>query len=148
MNSDHRKYFDSQILPCHRRMYAAALAMLGSTDDAADAVQTAMLNIWEAVADGSRFDAPMSYALSALRNVCLSAIEKRWKNVGIDTVDAPEAPDAADALASALHAAYGALCRDAAAAGADLYHFAFWRQCANKTGAADKPQPPRLIIVS
>ena len=56
--------------------------------------------------------------------------------------------DAADALASALHAAYGALCRDAAAAGADLYHFAFWRQCANKTGAADKPQPPRLIIVS
>ncbi len=100
MNSDHRKYFDSQILPCYRRMYAAALAMLGSTDDAADAVQTAMLNIWEAVADGRRFDAPVSYALSALRNVCLSAIEKRRKNVGIDTVDAPEAPDAADALAN------------------------------------------------
>ena len=56
--------------------------------------------------------------------------------------------DAADALSGALCAAYGALCRDAAAAGADLYHFAFWRQCANKTGAADKPQPPRLIIVS
>ena len=56
--------------------------------------------------------------------------------------------DAADALSGALCAAYGALCSDAAAAGADLYHFAFWRQCANKTGAADKPQPPRLIIVS
>lgn len=56
--------------------------------------------------------------------------------------------DAANALSGALCAAYGALCGDAAAAGADLYHFAFWQQCANKTGAADKPQPPRLIIVS
>ena len=62
--------------------------------------------------------------------------------------DATVGQDVSAALETALCAAYGALCGDAAAAGADLYHFAFWRQCANKTGAADKPQPPRLIIVS
>lgn len=62
--------------------------------------------------------------------------------------DDTDGQDVSAAFETALCAAYGALCGDAAAAGADLYHFAFWRQCANKTGAADKPQPPRLIIVS
>lgn len=38
-----RKYFTDNILPCNARMYAAALAITGSPEDAADAVQTAML---------------------------------------------------------------------------------------------------------
>ena len=62
--------------------------------------------------------------------------------------DDTDGQDVSATFETALCAAYGALCDDAAAAGADPYHFAFWRQCANKTGAADKPQPPRLIIVS
>ena len=57
-------------------MYAAALAILGSPSDAEDAVQAAMLRIWENIRRGNIPDAPEPYALAAVRNICLSELAR------------------------------------------------------------------------
>lgn len=82
---DERSYFSQTILPLHGRMYAAALAITGSPDDAADAVQTAMMKIWEGIAAGNRIDAPAAYCLKAVRNVALNEIGRRHSCVNIDS---------------------------------------------------------------
>lgn len=86
MATDPRKYFNDIILPCSSRMYAAALAITDSPGDAADAVQTAMLRIWDAIGNGTELQFPMSYCLSTVRNVCLSEISRGRRTVSIDNV--------------------------------------------------------------
>ncbi len=86
MNSPARKYFTEAVLPCHARMYAAALAITGSPDDASDAVQTAMLRVWETVSKGMVLESPVSYCLSAVRNICFTEILRNKRLVPIDGI--------------------------------------------------------------
>ncbi len=85
------------ILPLHGRMYAAALAITGSADDAADAVQTAMMRVWEGIADGNRPTTPAAYCIAAVRNTSLSALADSKKLVSCDNGCLPEPGIAADA---------------------------------------------------
>ena len=84
MNIAPREYFTTSILPCNARMYAAALAITGSPEDAADAVQTAMLRIWEGVSKGIFPEAPMAYCLSAIRNICITETVRASRKVSLD----------------------------------------------------------------
>lgn len=79
-----RKYFTDNILPCHARMYAAAMAIIGSPEDAADAVQTAMLRIWENICKGVFPEVPMAYCLSAIRNICITETTRLSRKVSLD----------------------------------------------------------------
>lgn len=76
MRVDAKAYFVKEILPCHARMYAAALAILESADDAKDAVQSAMLNVWESIRRGNRPENPNGYCMKALRNVCINSLNQ------------------------------------------------------------------------
>ncbi len=85
MNITPRKYFTDNILPCNARMYAAALAITGSPEDAADAVQTAMLRIWENVCKGVFPKIPMAYCLSSIRNICITETMRSSRKMPLDT---------------------------------------------------------------
>lgn len=91
MADDRLEYFKTTIYPCAPRMYAAAFAITRSEADAADAVQTAMLRIWEAISGGAGIDRPMSYCLTAVRNICLNELTQSGRTVSIDacTQDIP-----------------------------------------------------------
>lgn len=89
MDSSARTYFTEVILPCHARMYAAALAITGASDVARDAVQTAMMRIWETVRKGSLPESAMPYCLSAVRNICITEMAYKRRKVPIDTVAEP-----------------------------------------------------------
>lgn len=80
-----RKYFTDNILPCNARMYAAALAITGSPEDAADAVQTATLRIWENICKGIFPEVPAAYCLSAIRNICLTESARASRKIPLDT---------------------------------------------------------------
>jgi RNA polymerase sigma-70 factor (ECF subfamily) len=69
--------------PCGSR-YSVAVKMLENDDDAEDAVQEAMLRLWEARADN--LANPGGYAMQTLKNYCLD----RLRAVK-ETVDAGEA---------------------------------------------------------
>ena len=79
-----KKYFTERFLPCTSRMYAAALAILGSPSDAEDAVQTAMLRIWDNIRQGRVPDTPEAYALTAVRRICLSELARSRRITSLD----------------------------------------------------------------
>lgn len=41
------QFFRNEIMPCHKAMYRLAYMILENADDASDAVQMAMIRIWE-----------------------------------------------------------------------------------------------------
>lgn len=79
MVSTAKRYFTQTILPCHARMYAAALAITGSREDASDVVQSAMMRIWEKVKNGWNPESPMAYCLKTVRNISISENAVRMK---------------------------------------------------------------------
>lgn len=84
MRDDKKIYFTQRILPCSRRMYAAALAIIGSSDDASDAVQTGMLRIWENIRDGKYPENPEGYCLLTIRNICISMLDRQRREQPLD----------------------------------------------------------------
>ncbi|MEE1022958.1 MAG: sigma-70 family RNA polymerase sigma factor [Muribaculaceae bacterium] len=101
MFSEKRKYFSDTVLPLQGRMYAAALAITGSADDAADAVQTTMMRVWEGIAQGNRPANPAAYCIASVRNASLTIIARRRTGIAIDGNDGidPPSDDAADSRA-------------------------------------------------
>lgn len=63
--------FKSTVLPCYRRMYAVAMAMVRDSAEAADIVQDAMAAMWNA---RDRIDPAKAeaYALTATRHTAIS----------------------------------------------------------------------------
>ncbi len=84
MESAMKEYFAERFLPCTSRMYAAALAILGSQSDAEDAGQTAMLRIGENIRRGNLSDAPDAYAMAAVRNICFSELSRTQRLEAFD----------------------------------------------------------------
>lgn len=80
-----REYFVETILPFSGKMFGVAAAITGSREDASDAVQTAMLRIWETVRSGIRPENPSAYCMSAIRNICLSEIAHSSRAVSLDS---------------------------------------------------------------
>lgn len=86
MTTDPLQYFIETILPCSARMYAAALAITCSKEDASDAVQTAMLRIWEHVRVGMILEHPANYCLSVIKNICITEVVRNRKCIPIDNL--------------------------------------------------------------
>lgn len=66
-----------------------AVAITGSREDASDAVQTAMLRIWENICAGSVPDNPAAYCLSAVRNICITQYERSKRTAPLTEDEAP-----------------------------------------------------------
>ncbi len=81
-----REYFDKTYMPCYKQMYQAAMAMLGDTDDAADAVQASMLELWEKADPHSPPLNPKAFALAMIRHRCLRIIGDKLETSQLDTL--------------------------------------------------------------
>ncbi len=77
-------------------MFAVALAITGSEDEASDAVQTAMMRIWEMLNDKQTPEYPMSYCISTVRNICINELRRNKSKVPIED-NAERASESCDA---------------------------------------------------
>lgn len=64
--------FKEAFLPLYRQMYGFALTLLGNSDDAADVVQEVMARMWRMCGEIPVLQSPKAYALTAVRNYCLT----------------------------------------------------------------------------
>lgn len=62
----------------------SAVAILGSEEEAADAVQTAMMRIWNGLGVESSPENPKAYCLATLRNICLTALNNSHRYCSLD----------------------------------------------------------------
>ncbi|MBP3535566.1 MAG: sigma-70 family RNA polymerase sigma factor [Muribaculaceae bacterium] len=88
MNADSFKHL---FLPLGRKMFRTAFAVTGNAEDAEDAVQTALANLWER---RERLDAVRSaeaYAIVGARNAALDIVASRRPADSLDALpDRPE----------------------------------------------------------
>lgn len=88
MNADS---FKQLFLPLGRKMFRTAFAVTGNAEDAEDAVQTALANLWER---RERLDAVRSaeaYAIVGARNAALDIVASRRPADSLDALpDRPE----------------------------------------------------------
>lgn len=100
MSESLRKYFVETILPFSGKMFGVAAAITGSREDASDAVQTAMLRIWENICAGTIPDNPAAYCLSAVRNICITQFIRAKRVTPMDNDDEtpPQRSNAEDSL--------------------------------------------------
>jgi RNA polymerase sigma-70 factor (ECF subfamily) len=77
--------FKTDIIPLRSAMLAMAVKMLGDADDAEDAVQEAMLRVWELRDRMAHISNPKAYVMQTLKNFCLDRLRAEK-----ETVDATE----------------------------------------------------------
>lgn len=87
-------------MPHYRRMYAAARAITGNPDAAADAVQDAMVRIWRLGAGMATIGEPAAYAMAVVRRTAIDALRGMppAATPTVETADAGEAPAEPDTL--------------------------------------------------
>ncbi len=69
--------FKAKIVPLYRRMFSVAAAMLENSDDAADAVQNAMVGLWNNRNSLDKLDSIEAYAFTCLKRSAIDIIRKR-----------------------------------------------------------------------
>lgn len=69
--------FRERFLPLYPRLFAVANAMLGDADDAADAVQDAMVKIWNGSVPLDAVSSPVGYAMQLLKTSAIDIIRRR-----------------------------------------------------------------------
>lgn len=88
--------FRQRFLPLYPRLFAAASALLGNGDDAADAVQDSMVKIWNHAEELASVERPEAYAMRALRATCVDMLRRRkLRQSELPAID-PAAPDEAE----------------------------------------------------
>ncbi len=92
--------FKDILLPCYRRMYAVAYAILRNADDASDAVQDAVSALWQRRGDLPVPDNSLAFCCRTMRNSCIDRlrIDSRRYFDNIDSADDIAAEGAADSL--------------------------------------------------
>lgn len=78
--------FEIQILPEYRRIYVMCLAVLGSSDEASDAVQETFVRLWEQRHRLDGVESPEAYARTVARNVCLVRLRTRRLTGSLDQI--------------------------------------------------------------
>lgn len=71
------KEFKAYIIPYYRDMYRIAASVMKSGDEAADAVQDAMLKLWDRRDQLDEVTDLKAYCLNTIRNVCLNIISRK-----------------------------------------------------------------------
>ncbi len=66
--------FKNILLPCYRRMYATALAILRNADDASDAVQDTITSLWQRHDAITIPDNPAAFCCRSVRNTCIDRL--------------------------------------------------------------------------
>lgn len=66
--------FKSILLPCYRRMYATAVAILRDADDASDAVQDTIAALWQKHEGIDVPDNPQAFCCRSVRNTCIDRL--------------------------------------------------------------------------
>ncbi len=69
--------FRITVVPLYKGMFAAAIAILGNSDDAADAVQEAMIKLWNSRNKLDRLQSLEAYAFTTLRRTSLDILRQR-----------------------------------------------------------------------
>ena len=89
--------FERTVLPCHRKMFAAANMILGDRDEASDAVQEAFAKLWEKREELEELQIPDAYCLKVVSNLCVNRIRMRTvrRTVSLSETD-PADSDRAD----------------------------------------------------
>ena len=73
-------------MPLYPRLYSMAVSILGiGSDDAADAVQTAMVKIWKSGPAIAKIQNPAAYAAATLRTVSIDMLRRRRHDEPIDS---------------------------------------------------------------
>lgn len=83
--------FQETYLPLTSRIYSIAMAILGNTEDAEDAVQDTFLRLWERADRLDGVERAEAFLCTTVRNVCLNKIRARRHETDVD-----EMPDLAD----------------------------------------------------
>lgn len=78
--------FKAKILPHYKSMYRVAASVMGNDNEAADAVQDAMLKLWDRRNHLRNVSNLKSYCLNVVRNVCLNIIQRRKVPSDADTI--------------------------------------------------------------
>lgn len=76
-----RDDFKSTFIPATRKMFAVARMLLSSDEDAEDAVQSALLRLWEIRDRLHEVSSPEAFAVTTVRNVCLNSMRARHEFV-------------------------------------------------------------------
>lgn len=79
--------FKSILLPCYRRMYATAFAILSNADDASDAVQDTMSTLWQKHDSIAVPDNPPAFCCQSVRNTCIDRLRLNAKRY-FDNIEA------------------------------------------------------------
>lgn len=89
-----------------RQMMVAALRVTESEADAADAVQEAMMRLWQKQGDLARAENPVTYSVTAARRCAIDIVRSRHQADPIDEVRGlatqPDSIEPRDSLALAL----------------------------------------------
>lgn len=70
-------------------MYGIALAVLGDSEDACDAVQESMARLWEKRSDIGDKDSYEAFCIRVVRNVCLDKIRLQRQHADLTEADRP-----------------------------------------------------------
>lgn len=95
--NNHEDIFRQRFLPLYRQLYAAAFALLGNPDDAADAVQDTMVKIWNIRNSFNAIASPQGYAMQLLKTSAIDIIRRRRFTAISDAITEPEAEVAPEA---------------------------------------------------
>ena len=74
------------ILPYYKNMYRVAASIMRSNDEAADAVQDAMLRLWHSRDKLKNVRDLKSYCNNVARNVCINTIQRIKITSSADTI--------------------------------------------------------------
>ena len=76
--------FKKEILPLRQQLFHLSRKMLGSEQDAEDAVQESLLKLWRVRDTLKSYDNPGALATTVTKNTCLDKIRLRKQNYTID----------------------------------------------------------------
>lgn len=79
------KEFETSITPLRDKLLTVAQRML-TDDDADDAVQEALIRLWQAKETLTNHPNVGGYAMQTLKNVCLNKIKTRKQNISFDNI--------------------------------------------------------------
>ena len=85
-------------MPCHKAMYRLAYMILENADDASDAVQIAMIRIWEHRDSMPEIGNPTAYCISAARYAAIDIARSRKPSDQLSEADSLAASDSMDEL--------------------------------------------------